>query len=98
MSNHKTTKSAAFGHFMKGVAIDGHPWPPVEAISIHFGLSRRRAEVLYLLAGRRTNKEIAAIMGVSVRTAEHHVHWVLRHFNRHRRQVDALLADAFRTN
>jgi len=42
------------------------------------GLTRREADVLALLAGGFTNREIAAQLVISVRTAEHHVAHILR--------------------
>jgi DNA-binding NarL/FixJ family response regulator len=42
------------------------------------GLTRREAEVLPLVARRCTNREIAAALVISVRTAEHHVAHILR--------------------
>ncbi len=42
------------------------------------GLTPREAEVLTLLARRSTNREIAAALVISVRTAEHHVAHILR--------------------
>jgi DNA-binding NarL/FixJ family response regulator len=44
----------------------------------HLGLTRREAEVLPLVARRCTNREIAAALVISVRTAEHHVAHILR--------------------
>jgi DNA-binding CsgD family transcriptional regulator len=37
------------------------------------GLTRRQVEVLRLLAAGRSNREIAAVLVISPRTAEHHV-------------------------
>jgi DNA-binding NarL/FixJ family response regulator len=42
------------------------------------GLTAREAEVLPLVARRFTNREIAAALVISVRTAEHHVAHILR--------------------
>jgi DNA-binding NarL/FixJ family response regulator len=44
----------------------------------NLGLTRREAEVLPLLARGYTNREIAAHLVISVRTAEHHVAHILR--------------------
>ena len=42
------------------------------------GLTKREAEVLTLIARDFTNREIAAQLVISVRTAEHHVAHILR--------------------
>jgi DNA-binding CsgD family transcriptional regulator/tetratricopeptide (TPR) repeat protein len=43
----------------------------------HFGLTPRETEVLRLLAGGLTNKQIAATLYISDKTAEHHVSRIL---------------------
>ncbi|MES1925606.1 LuxR C-terminal-related transcriptional regulator [Salinisphaera sp. T31B1] len=42
-----------------------------------FGLTGREAEVARLLIRRRSNREIAALLGISVHTARHHTEHVL---------------------
>jgi DNA-binding NarL/FixJ family response regulator len=44
----------------------------------NLGLTRREAEVLPLLARGLTNREIAAHLVISIRTAEHHVAHIMR--------------------
>src|SRR5262245_5416038 len=51
---------------------------PVARERTRLGLPRREAEVLPLVARRATNREIAAALVISVRTAEHHVAHILR--------------------
>ena len=43
-----------------------------------FGLSPRETEVARLLAERRSNREVAAALGISIHTARHHAERVLR--------------------
>lgn len=40
-------------------------------------LSERQREVMLLAAGGRSNKEIAAVLGLSARTVEHYREWVM---------------------
>ena len=63
----------------------GHPCPPG-------GLTAREAEVLRLLAGGRSNREIAAALGLSVRTAERHVANVYAKLGAHGRAAAAAYA------
>ena len=52
--------------------------PPADtAIYATLGLTRREAEVLHWIAEGKRDREIARIMGVSARTAEHHVSRIL---------------------
>ena len=51
--------------------------PADTAIYATLGLTRREAEVLYWIAEGKRDREIARIMGVSARTAEHHVAHIL---------------------
>ena len=62
-----------------------HPCPPG-------GLTAREAEVLRLLAGGRSNREIAAALGLSVRTAERHVANVYAKLGAHGRAAAAAYA------
>ncbi len=56
------------------ISLTADPESPAPA---HFGLSPRETEVLELLAGGLTNKQIAAILYISEKTAEHHVSRIL---------------------
>jgi DNA-binding CsgD family transcriptional regulator len=56
------------------------------------GLTKREAEVLPLVAHGFTNREIAAELVISVRTAEHHVEHILRKLGaRDRREAAAIV-------
>ncbi len=50
---------------------------PGQSAPAHFGLTPRETEVLRLLAGGLTNKQIAATLYISDKTAEHHVSHIL---------------------
>jgi DNA-binding NarL/FixJ family response regulator len=56
------------------------------------GLTAREAEVLRLLAGGRSNRAIAAALGLSVRTAERHVANVYAKLGAHSRAAAAAYA------
>ena len=56
------------------------------------GLTRREAEVLALLARGSTNREIAAELVISTRTAEHHVTHILRKLRAPNRREAATIA------
>jgi DNA-binding CsgD family transcriptional regulator len=56
------------------------------------GLTAREAEVLALVAGGLTNREIADHLVISVRTAEHHVAHILRKLRAPSRREAARLA------
>jgi DNA-binding CsgD family transcriptional regulator len=49
------------------------PEPFLAQLRARYGLSRRQAEVARLLRGRRSDKEIAATLGVALPTAQNHV-------------------------
>ena len=68
------------------------PAPDVADAVERFGLTAREAEVLELLALRRTNREIADTLVISPRTAEHHVAHVLRKLGAPNRRAAAALA------
>lgn len=55
------------------------------------GLTPRQAEVALLLAGRRTNREIADALNISVHTARHHVEAALERLGVARGAVAAVL-------
>jgi DNA-binding CsgD family transcriptional regulator len=56
------------------------------------GLTDREVEVLRLLARGRTNKEIASALGISPRTAQHHVIHIYQKIDRNSRAGAALFA------
>lgn len=56
------------------------------------GLSDREVEVLRLLARGHSNKEIASALGISPRTAQHHVIHIYRKIERNSRAGAALFA------
>ena len=56
------------------ISLTTDPGPSAPA---HFGLTPRETEVLALLAGGLTNKQIAATLYISDKTAEHHVSRIL---------------------
>lgn len=51
--------------------------PSLEQIRDRLGLTSQQARVALLLAERRTNKEVAAALSISLHTARHHVQAVL---------------------
>ena len=53
------------------------PTPTAGEVAERLGLTPRQSEVALLLAERRSNKEIAAALSVSLHTARHHVEAVL---------------------
>jgi DNA-binding CsgD family transcriptional regulator len=57
-----------------------------------FGLTTREREVLHLLAGRATDKEIAEALSISPRTAGRHVTNILTKLGVHSRRAAAALA------
>ena len=63
------------------VAVEAPSPPPgfldAGVVADRFGLSPRQAEVALLVAERRSNREIAAALAISVHTARHHVEAVL---------------------
>ena len=65
--------------------------PSPGEVAERLGLTSRQAEVALLLAERRSNKEIAAALSVSVHTARHHVEAVLGRLGVPRAGVGALL-------
>ena len=67
------------------------PSPSPGEVAERLGLTPRQAEVALLLAERRSNKEIAAALSVSVHTARHHVEAVLGRLGVLRAGVGALL-------
>jgi DNA-binding CsgD family transcriptional regulator len=50
------------------------PWPPAA-----FPLSRRQAEILGWICRGKSNRDIADILSISVRTVEKHVEHILDH-------------------
>jgi DNA-binding NarL/FixJ family response regulator len=58
-------------------------------------LSRREIEVLTLLAGGRANKEVASVLGISVRTVETHRARIMRKLGAH--SIGDLVRHAIRT-
>jgi DNA-binding CsgD family transcriptional regulator len=67
----------------------GEDLPPPSA---QHHLTRAERTVAHLLAARRTDREIAFLLGTSVRTAQHHVQHVLHKLGVHsRREVGPLL-------
>ena len=67
------------------------PAPSPGEVAERLGLTPRQAEVAVLLAGRYSNKEIAAALSVSVHTARHHVEAVLGRLGVPRAGVGALV-------
>jgi DNA-binding CsgD family transcriptional regulator len=65
----------------------GPQCPPVSehALATRFGLTGQEARVAVMLADQRTNREIAARLGVSVHTARHHTERVLAKLHIHSR-------------
>lgn len=55
--------------------------PAEGAIFATLGLTPREAEVLHWIAEGKRDREIASIVGVSVRTAQHHVSHILEKLN-----------------
>lgn len=68
--------------------------PHLLASPCELGLTPRQAEVAVLLAARRTNREIAAALSISVHTARHHVEAVLERLGVARGVVADILADS----
>jgi DNA-binding CsgD family transcriptional regulator/PAS domain-containing protein len=60
-------------------------WPGEEALRGRFGLTPREAEVALLLAGRRSNREIAEQLSISPHTAHHHTESVFQKLGVHSR-------------
>lgn len=67
------------------------PLPSAGALRAEHGLTQQEARVALLLAERRTNREIADALCISVHTARHHVGRALEKIGATRRQVRALL-------
>ena len=67
------------------------PVPAPGEVAGRLGLTPRQAEVAVLLAERRSNKEIAAALSVSVHTARHHVEAVLCRLGVPRAEVGGLV-------
>ena len=59
-----------------------------------FGLTSREAEVLALIGRHSTNREIAAALVISERTAEHHVAHILRKLGAPNRRAAAAIVAA----
>ncbi len=51
--------------------------PPDTTLYATLGLTPREAEVLHWIAEGKRDREIAAIIGISTRTAQHHVSHIL---------------------
>ena len=68
--------------------------PSPRRVADALGLTPRQGEVAVLLAERRTNREIADALGVSVSTARHHVEHVLGRLGAARRDVQRLVAES----
>ncbi len=79
-------------HFLRSATSlvpDSPPLLPARAATrLPDGLTFREVEVLRLLAGGRSNREIAVELFISVRTVEHHVAHIYRKIGA-RRRVDA---------
>ncbi|GAB5536050.1 MAG: hypothetical protein Rubg2KO_22990 [Rubricoccaceae bacterium] len=73
------------------VAVEAPPapvaLPPANVIADRLGLSPRQAEVALLLAERRSNREIADALAISIHTARHHVEAVLSRLEISRAEV-----------
>jgi DNA-binding CsgD family transcriptional regulator len=57
-----------------------------------FGLTNRQVEVLNWVTQAKTNSEIALILGISVRTVDHHVEHIMAKLGVERRGGAALWA------
>lgn len=68
---------------------------PVARSTWPCGLTDREVEVLRLLARGESNKGIAAALGISARTAQHHVIHIYRKIDRHSRAGAALFATEY---
>jgi DNA-binding CsgD family transcriptional regulator len=66
---------------------------PVNTEELHqgFGLTARQCDVAKLLARGYSDEAIAARLGISIRTAQHHTEQVLRKLGTHRRSAVAAL-------
>lgn len=71
--------------------------PPVAALQHRFGLTPQQARVARMLARRRTNKEIADALCISVHTARHHVQHTLEKLEVPRRAVRERLGPSDRS-
>jgi DNA-binding CsgD family transcriptional regulator len=75
-------EGARLGWAVDGILIElellGRRLPPPEALRARFRLSAREAEVAHLLASGLKDGDIAARLGISRRTAEHHTTHLLR--------------------
>ena len=80
------------------VVLVTRPSPRTPAIPARYGLTKRQAEVALLLAERRSNKEIASALAISVHTARHHVEAVLGALQVPRSEVGRALADSRSTS
>jgi DNA-binding NarL/FixJ family response regulator len=71
---------------------DAGPHHPVEGLEEPLGLTPREAEVLTLVAQGFTNREIAATLVISTKTAGVHVSHILRKLNAPNRVEAAAIA------
>jgi DNA-binding NarL/FixJ family response regulator len=86
-----TSKVAAM--VLDGYLRGGGPAPPTE---VHERLTRREREVVQLLAEGKTTKEVASVLGMSVKTAETHRANIMRKLDFH--SVSQLVVYAVRNN
>lgn len=68
------------------------PLPAPSDVSQRFGLTTRQAEVALLLAARRSSREIADALSISIHTARHHVEAVLGRLGAARGSVAGVLS------